>query len=120
MKHGGGRVAVCREAAKDAPAHGHDQRSRHAFAGDICNDDTAMVLIHGEVIIVITADVSCGNVDPADLVARNVRCVGRQQDALDFVGETQRTALIASKITSGNGTSIEAASSRRVPTARFL
>jgi Icc-related predicted phosphoesterase len=43
-----------------------------------------------------------------------------QTSAPDFVGETQRTALIASKVTSESGTLIEAASSRRVAAAKFL
>jgi hypothetical protein len=40
--------------------------------------------------------------------------------APDCVGETQRTALIASKVSSESGTLIEAANSRRVAAAIFL
>ena len=67
------RLARRASAAQDAAANGHDERGRHAFAGDIGDGHAEAVVVHLDVIEIIAADLARGNVDAGDLEAVDLR-----------------------------------------------
>ena len=89
LQHVGRRRITGRLAAQHAPADRHDDRRRHAFAGNVRDRDAEPGVVHLEVIEVIAADMARGNIDAADFKSRDDRRFARQQDALDVARDLE-------------------------------
>ena len=77
------RRILRRLTAQNTAANRHDKRGRDTFAGNIGNRHAETLIVHLNVIEVITADLTGRNIDSADLKSVHCRSFSGQQDALD-------------------------------------
>src|SRR5437879_10626550 len=85
----GRRGISYRLTAQNAATNRHDERSRHAFAGNIRDSDAEPFVVDLDVIKIIAADLARGHVDSADLKSVHVGRFSWKQNALNVARDFQ-------------------------------
>src|SRR5205807_8326281 len=76
-------------AAQDTATNRHDQRSRHAFAGNVCDGNAEPFVVEFDVIKVIAANLARWDVHPANFKSVHLRRFRRKKDALNVARDFQ-------------------------------
>src|SRR5207244_8111290 len=85
----GRRGISYRLTAQNAATNRHDERSRHAFAGNIRDSDAEPFVVDLDIIKIIAADLARGHVDSADLKSVHVGRFSWKQNALNVARDFQ-------------------------------
>jgi len=85
----GGRLTEARLGPQDATADRHDQRRRHAFTGNVGNHHSKMIVVHLDVIKVITAHLAGGQIQARDVESFDRRRLLREQDPLNVARDLE-------------------------------